>query len=232
MTNRILAACVLLVLGLPFASAQLGASGGKPQPKANGAIAASQPDDAAIVRRDKPSYPLKACAVSGEKLTDSAVDTVAGGRLVRVCCAKCVKAVQESPAKFADLVRDAVIAAQKPAYPLAHCPVTGERLGADAIDHVHGTRLVRLANAKIVAEFERDPARFLGKVDQGWIDAQKPAYKATTCPVSGHELDAHAVDHLYGTRLVRLCCTECVAKFDATPAKFLAVLDGPAPAPK
>lgn len=228
MPTRLLAASTVLLLCLPGASAQLGSAGGdKPQSKP-AALSASQPDDATIVRRDLPAYPLRTCAVSGEKLGADAVDVVAGGRLVRVCCPKCVKAVRESPTKFADVVRAAVITAQKPTYPLAHCPVTGERLGEQAHDHVVGTRLVRLASAKVVAEFERDPARFQGKVDQGWIDAQKPAYRATTCPVSGRALGAGAVDHLYGTRLVRVCCDDCVRTFDASPAKFLALLEAAA----
>lgn len=41
----------------------------------------------------------------------------------------------------------------------------------------------------------------------------------------GDVLDRKAVNVLYGTRLVRVCCQGCARKFNADPEKYLAILD-------
>ncbi len=240
MNTRILAALASsLFVALPQASAQIGSSGGqkgrdpssetgaKGVAKSDQGVSASQPDAKAIVMREKPSYPLQVCPISGEKLGSDAIDTVAGGHLLRVCCPKCVTTVQADPAKALAQVREAVIAAQKPSYPMLVCPVTSETLGAEAVDHVYGTRLVRLKDKATVEAFEKSPAAFLAKIDKALIDAQLVNYRPTNCPVSGEALKRDAVNHLYGTRLVRFCCNDCVRTFRASPEKFLAVLDKP-----
>jgi bacterioferritin-associated ferredoxin len=56
------------------------------------------------IAAQKPGYPLDTCVISGEKLGDSAVDTVIGSRLVRTCCGKCAAKVKANPqAAFAKL---------------------------------------------------------------------------------------------------------------------------------
>jgi hypothetical protein len=188
-------------------------------------VAATVADDRTVIVNEKPSYPLLTCPISGEKLGADAVDKVAGGHLVRTCCSKCAAEIAKDPATYRTKVVEAVILAQKPTYPLRACPVTGEALGADAYDHVMGTRLVRLKDKATLAAFEKDPTKAMAKVDQALIEAQLATYKVTTCPVSGEELGSDAVNMLYGTRLVRTCCATCVKKVRSTPEKYLAVLD-------
>jgi YHS domain-containing protein len=62
--------------------------------------------------------------------------------------------------------------------------------------------------------------------------AATPAYPLDTCVVSGEKLGEMGapVDYIYKAegkpdRLVRFCCTKCVAKFKNDPAKYLKVLD-------
>lgn len=56
---------------------------------------------AAVVERQKSSYPLTTCVVSGEILAtaESPVEYVAGNRLVRLCRAECEKTFEQNPAK-------------------------------------------------------------------------------------------------------------------------------------
>lgn len=74
--------------------------------------------------------------------------------------------------------------------------------------------------------------------DQKVIDAQKKTYPLTNCVVSGEKLEktsmGEPVDYLYKTkdkdgketvRLVRFCCTMCVKKFNADPARYLKKID-------
>lgn len=181
-------------------------------------------DEKLVKATEKASYPLKVCPISNETLGADAVDVVAGGHLVRVCCPKCAAKVEKDPAPFREKVVAAVITEQKASYPMTTCAVTGEKLGADAYDHVFGTRLVRLKDKATLAAFEKDPAAAMAKVDKALIDAQLSSYAVHACPVSGEALTKDAVNMLYGTKLVRLCCNGCVKKFNAAPEKFLAEL--------
>lgn len=177
-------------------------------------------DDAAIIRDQKPSYPLTKCPISGEELGKDAVDVVKDGRLVRVCCNGCVKKVE---AKHIKAVDDAVIAAQLKDYPLQVCPISGEKLGEGAQNIVHGTRLVRVCCGKCVGAFQKDPKAYMAQLDKAYIEAGRKTYKLKTCVISDEELGSmgDAVEILYGTQLVRLCCKSCVKGFYKDPEKYL-----------
>lgn len=197
--------------------------------KGGGARAASlqpaSPEDE-IIRAQRPSYPLETCVISGDDLglDGEPIEVVIAGRLVRVCCKACRKDVADDPdAAFAS-IDAAVIATQKPAYPLAIDPVTRKNLGAAAVDYVHGTRLVRLADAASIPLFLENPALHLAQIDRALIEAQRPSYPLTTCVVTGLMLGGERgppVDWLHGTTLVRFCCEECPPTFEQDPAPYL-----------
>lgn len=189
------------------------------------ATADVKPVDAEAIRAQRPSYPLTKCVASGDELGKGAVDHVVKGRLVRLCCADCIASVEKDPSAAIKKVDEGVVAAQKRIYPLATCVVTGEKLSDTAIDHVNGTKLVRLANADAVAQFEKDPKTFMAKVDKGWIEAQRPGYPTKSCVVSGEPIEGNPdmtpFDYLHGTKLVRLCCRSCVRSFQKDPDTYL-----------
>lgn len=59
--------------------------------------------DKDVIEKQKPAYPLKTCVISGEKLDGdmgAAVDYVHQGRLVKFCCAGCVKKFTKDPDTF------------------------------------------------------------------------------------------------------------------------------------
>lgn len=56
--------------------------------------------DAAVIEKQKATYPLKTCVVSGDDLGETPVDYVIGTRLVRFCCADCVNDFKKDPTKF------------------------------------------------------------------------------------------------------------------------------------
>lgn len=183
--------------------------------------------DADIVSQQLPSYPLTSCPVSKESLDamGSPLDLVHEGRLVRLCCKSCIKEFKKDPALILKAIDDAVVAAQKASYPLAKCPVSGHDLEAEAMDLVHGTRLVRLCCKDCVAGFQKEPSKFMATIDAAMIADQKKTYPLTTCLVSGEKIEGDGADMLYGTRLVRFCCKKCGTAFDKEPAKHLAALD-------
>jgi hypothetical protein len=183
-----------------------------------------------VISAQKPSYPLDTCPISGEKLggMGKPFDYVVDGRLVRLCCKSCTKDVDKDPQGVIAKIDAAVIQAQKPTYPLDTCPISGEKLDATAVDFVVGTRLVRTCCAKCKKTVLKNPRSALDKIDAALIEAQRPGYALKTCVVSGEPLGDDAVDQLYGTRLVRFCCSKCIKQFDKDPETYLAKLPAPA----
>jgi len=190
-------------------------------------IAEMAPDDRAIIQAQRWSYPLATCPISGEKLGAKKSEFVVQGRLVRTCCNDCKAQVVQDPAPILKKIDAAVVAEQKATYPLTVCAVTGTALDDKAIDHVYGTRLVRLSNRDAVAAFEKDPKPAMQKLDAAYIKAQAAAYPLKTCVVSGEELGGmgEPVERLYGTRLVRFCCASCTESFEKEPTAYLKKLD-------
>ena len=189
----------------------------------------SEKPDAKIVADQLPSYPLDTCVVSEEGLHDMGepLDYIHEGRLVRLCCKGCIKGLKRDAEGALAKLDAAVVEAQKASYPLETCPISGEKLGGmgEPIDFVHGTRLVRLCCKHCTKEVAKSPKKYLEKVDAALIAQQKKAYPLDACPVGGDKLGEDAVDHLYGTRLVRFCCKRCVKSFRSDPDPVLAKLD-------
>jgi hypothetical protein len=201
----------------------------KETPKQSAPAPVAAPSEAEIVKAQKPAYPLDACVVSGKKLDAKAIDVVVDGRLVRLCCSNCKGGLEKDKAAAFAKIDAGVIAAQKDAYPLATCPVSGEKLGGmgEPANVVHGTKLVRLCCSSCKKGFDKDPAASLAKVDKAWIDAQLPSYGLDTCPVSGEKLGGmgEPVNVLYGTKLVRLCCKSCTKALDKDGPAIVARID-------
>ena len=63
------------------------------------ALIAKTPEEKAKVEALIPSYPLKTCFVSGDRLDDP-VDALYGERLLRFCCKGCVRSFNKNPSKF------------------------------------------------------------------------------------------------------------------------------------
>jgi YHS domain-containing protein len=115
------------------------------------------------------AYPLDYCVISNEKLgkMGDPVVKVYDGREVKFCCNMCVKTFEKDKVKGFKKIDDAVAAAQKPAYPLETCVVTGEKLGkmGDPVDYVYNNRLVRFCCKGCIPTFKKDPAKYLAMID-------------------------------------------------------------------
>ena len=73
----------------------------------------AKPDNAAIIAKQKPTYPMKTCVVTGDKLEGDSIDYVYEGRLIRFCCKDCVKDFNKEPAKYLKVL-DAAAAKANP----------------------------------------------------------------------------------------------------------------------
>jgi hypothetical protein len=124
--------------------------------------------DAGAIAAQKAAYPLEKCPSSGEKLGADAkmppVDYVAGTRLVRFCCDKCISKFQADPAATMAKLDAAYIAAQKPKYTVDVCPVSGDKLTDKAVDVLYGNKLIRMCCPDCKADLAKTPDKVLAKL--------------------------------------------------------------------
>ena len=178
-------------------------------------------------------YPLDTCPLSGKKL-DSEGDPVIyeyKGRELRFSSKDCVKAFVKDPEGSLAKIDAAILQQQLPTYPIATCPVSGDKLGGEMgepINRIYQNRLVRFCCPDCLKDFEKDQAKFLAKLDAAMIEKQKPSYPLATCPVSGDKLGGEMgdpIDCVFANRLVRFCCPDCLKDFSKNPWKFMAKID-------
>jgi YHS domain-containing protein len=113
-------------------------------------------------------------------------------------------------------------------FPLDTCPVSGEKLGKDAVTVVldgmkdsklNGTQ-VKFCCPKCEASFKADPAKFTGKMNEAIVKAAGP-YALKNCIVMKDEvLESDAKTVVHQNRVYRLCCKKCVGRFEKDPAKY------------
>lgn len=140
--------------------------------------------DARIAADQAPFYPLATCVVSGEQLTDGAVDLVYGNRLVRLCCEMCASQFKADPASHIARLDKAAADAQRPQYPFGTCIVAGGKLGSmgEPTEIVLAGRLFRFCCAGCEPEVRANPAKHIATLDEAWRNAGKsiPGASGTT----------------------------------------------------
>ena len=129
--------------------------------------------DRQLIGLQMPYYPLSNCMISGEKLggeMGEPVDYLYKNRLIRFCCQGCKKDFlkENNRGRYLTQLDEAVIAKQKPVYPLKTCVVSGEELASmdEPIDHVVGNRLIRFCCQQCVKHFNKEPAKYMQMLDQ------------------------------------------------------------------
>ncbi len=125
--------------------------------------------DERIIKDQGPLYPLKTSVVSGKDLPAKPHEFVYGNRLVRVVDEAERSTFIHHAKEFMGKLDAAVIAAQGANYPLAACPVSGDKYGGEMgkpKDVVIAGRLVRLCCAGCKPDLEKDPAKYVAMVDE------------------------------------------------------------------
>jgi len=173
-------------------------------------------------------YPLDTCPVSGGKLGEMGDPVVKeyDGREVRFCCNGCISEFEAKKDEYWKKIDAAIVAQQKPLYPLDTCMVTGQKLGSmgDPVEYVHKNRLIRFCCGGCIDAFKKDPAKYLATLDKAVAEKQKASYPTDQCVVDGKKFGDTAVNYVTGNRLVRLCGADCVKAFEKDPQKYLPAL--------
>ncbi|MFO0833749.1 MAG: hypothetical protein U0638_02170 [Phycisphaerales bacterium] len=115
-------------------------------------------------------------------------------------------------------------------YPLATCPITGEKLGSmgEPIVRLYDGREVRFCCKSCPPKFEKDMTASFAALDDQIIKDQGPFYPLKTSVGTGKDLPvapAKPFELVYGNRLIRLGAESEKADFLKDPKKFLADLD-------
>ena len=117
-------------------------------------------------------------------------------------------------------------------YPLSKCLISGEKLGGDMgkpVVMVNGPQELKFCCNNCVAQYKKDPAAFMKKLDVAAQQAAKDhPYKLTTCLVSGEKLGGDMGKpfvFVYADKEIKLCCSSCLADFKKDPDKFLKKLE-------
>ncbi len=175
-------------------------------------------------------YTLDVCVVMNKKLGSMGEPVVKSydGREVRFCCESCVPKFEADPQTYWKRIDALLIEQQTAHYPLTHCVVmeSDSLEGVDDPDSqvVYRNRLVRFCCFGCVGKFEKEPAKYIAKLDAAVIKQQSEKYPLTTCPVSGEKLGSmgEPVQRVVGTTLVKFCCAACEKSFEKDPLPVIA----------
>jgi hypothetical protein len=118
-------------------------------------------------------YPIDYCIVSGEKLGEMGepVTKEYEGREVKFCCDMCPATFEKNMDKFMTKLDDAIIAKQKPTYPLETCIVSGEAFGGsmgDPVDFVHDNQYFKLCCKGCIKDIKKEPAKYMDKLSAAY----------------------------------------------------------------
>jgi YHS domain-containing protein len=118
---------------------------------------------------------------------------------------------------------------QAATYTVKTCLVCGMSLASvkKPVDVVQDGKLVRFCSDGCARTFEKNPVTILAQRDSLLIATQLPTYPTDKCIVTDDKIESLGTptNMLWGTRLVRLCCKNCVEQFKENPGDFIAALD-------
>jgi hypothetical protein len=225
MKTALLAGLAALALSLTALSATALQKG----ENAKSAPSASKTQDTqAVIEAQLPSYPGNYCLVHGGRFTaeQPAQNLVIDGQLYRVCSSKCASKVEIDTVTYYERLRKTIIGDQKASWALETCPVSGDAFGGEhgaPVDHIIGTRYVKLCCKGCLKTANADEAKFLADLDAKLIPILRKTYPLDTCAISGEKLGSMGdpIEMMYGHRLVRLCCKGCMKSFKEDPAAFM-----------
>lgn len=231
--RSVLAATVMIIMILSIAATHSLAEGSSHKMGDHGSMnkGSMSKNDMSMSMKHGNAYPLETCPVSGLKLGGMGDPVVYNheGREIMFCCAACISRFEADPASYISKIDEAIKKEQAMHYPLNTCVVSGEKIGGmmgKPVDKVYDNRLVRFCCNNCVSQFDKDPAKYLSKIDQAVIDNQKESYPLMTCIVDpSHKLGKNAVDHVYNGNLVRFCSDSCAGEFGKNPVKYMEKLE-------
>lgn len=135
--------------------------------------------DETITEQQKRFYPLSYCIID----TDEAISkdesknaySVVGNRLFVYCCPPCDPKVRAEPAKYIEILDQAVIKQQAESYPLDTCVISGQPLDSmgGVVSMVVANQLIQLCCAGCKGQVEANPSGTLAKIQAARQDSKE-----------------------------------------------------------
>lgn len=113
--------------------------------------------------------------------------------------------------------------AQAKAIPQATCPVMGGKIDKQYYADYQGKR-VYFCCSGCIKEFQKDPAKYVKKLEDSGVTLEKAPVVQTTCPVTGDKVDKSQYVDYQGKRIYT-CCSGCVEEVKKDPAKYVKQLE-------
>ena len=162
--------------------------------------------DKKMIEQQLPYYPLETCVVMDEELGSMGepINHIYKNRLIRFCCKMCIKEFNENPKAYLEKIDKAIIEQQSEHYPLDTCAVMdNSKLGSmgEPVQMVVASRLVQFCCAGCKPAFEKDPAKYIARLDKAWKESDHmPGAAKSWRPDNdrGHEGHGHDGDHDHG----------------------------------
>jgi len=200
-----------VTFGLSLASARA-QDGAKPAAPADGKKA-----DAKVVI---PFFGNAKCPIQGKAINPTKY-VEADGQRAYFCCGGCVtKAKADPKAAIASAYKEPKAVGNK------KCPVSGHAIDDKGKEVTWQGQKVMLCCGDCVEPFNKSPFLYTTAAVYGAEDL-----KNKNCPVmkvleGEDEASDPSTLAVYQGKIVRLCCSECVPKFEESPDKFMGALSG------
>ena len=124
--------------------------------------------DARLAASQRRHYPLTTDVVSGAPLGDSPVEMIHDNRLFRFSTQASADTFKQHPAKYIPTVDDAIVAAQRPNYPMTTCPIGKGPLDGmgGPVNMIVGNRLILLCCDSCRTGVLKDPPKVITQLDK------------------------------------------------------------------
>ncbi len=152
------------------------------------------------------------CPVMGNPVSFT-VSTMTEEGPIYFCCPMCIKKVKDDPEKYAEKVAEQRQALAKLPRVQVNCPISGKPV-EKKVSIKHDGGKVYFCCPGCVAKFEKEPAKYQGKLLAGYT------YQ-TKCPVTNQDIDPSVSAKMGNGQVVYFNNKKCVKQFLGTPEKYL-----------
>ncbi|MFO0837506.1 MAG: hypothetical protein U1D55_03200 [Phycisphaerae bacterium] len=177
----------------------------------------AKPADAHKGGGEQASESRPKCAVMGDDEIDLSIFVETDDGPVFFCCGECPEKFKADPAKYAAKVEAQRAAMAKMPKVQVRCPASGKPCKSDSFVESGGKKIFFCCK-DCPEMYKKEPAKFAKKLANAYT------YQ-TKCPVTGKDIEPAAFVDLPSKQRIYFSGKECIAKFNADPAKYAEKLD-------
>ena len=181
-----------------------------------------------VVEPEKKLVSINAkCPLSGKDVNPECTVTYKG-QVIAFCCGDCKAKFEKNPEKFIAKVENfkdpdaGKLLAAKPIN--AKCPLSGKDVNPKCTVTYKG-QVIAFCCGDCKAKFEKNPEKFIAKVDGFKPPAVAAKPVNARCPLSGKAVDLEYTT-TYKQNLIGFCCPICKQVFGQSPDRYIGKVEG------